>query len=152
MTTQIIPKSWLSWDYTVSDDSRPVAHIALNQWRDKGELTAGDTTYRVYRETPCSRAFVLEGADGVLARAKKASVFRHTLVIRHAGRDYTLRPRSFFRQAFVLLDGSREIGSIVPKSIFTREAVVDLPPDLAPPLRLFIVWLTVMSWRQDAAG
>jgi hypothetical protein len=44
MTIQIIPKSWLSWDYTVADDSRPVAHIALNQWRDKGELTASGTT------------------------------------------------------------------------------------------------------------
>ena len=88
----------------------------------------------------------------MLARAEKASVFRHTLVIRHAGREYTLRHRSIFRQAFVLLDGSREIGSIVPEGIFTRKAAVDLPPDLALPLRLFIVWLTVMSWRQDAAA
>jgi hypothetical protein len=152
MTTQIIPKSWLSWDYTVLDDSRPVAHIALNQWRDNGELTAGDTTYRVYRVAPLSRAFVLEGADGVLARAEKPSVFRHTLIVRHAGREYTLRHRSMFRKPFVLLCGSKELGSLVPKGIFAREAVVDLPSDLALPLRLFIVWLTVMAWRQDAVA
>jgi len=149
MTTQIIPKSWLSWDFKVSDESSPVANIALNRWRDKGELTVGGATYRVYRE---ERAFVLEGADGVLARAEKASVFRHKLVIRHAAREYTLRHRSIFRPAFVLLDGSREVGSIVPEGIFTRKAAVDLPPDLVLPLRLFIVWLTIMSWRQDAAA
>ena len=32
----------------------------------------------------------------------KPSVFRREFVIRHAGREYTLRPRSMFRRAFGL--------------------------------------------------
>lgn len=109
MTTQITPKSWLSWDVTTYDESRSVAGIALNRWRDTGEVTIGDATYRADRETSRTRAFVLAGADGVIARAEKASVFRHQLVIRHADHGSTLRRRSIFRLAFVVLDGSQEI-------------------------------------------
>jgi hypothetical protein len=152
MMMQIVPMNWFSWDFKVSDESRPMADIALSSWRDKGELVIGGATHWVYREVPLFGDFILESLGGVLARAEETSVFRRAFVIRHAGREYTLRPGSMFRSGFVLLDGSREVGSIVPKGIFTRKAAVDLPPDLALPLRLFIVWLTVMSWRQDAAA
>lgn len=149
MTLRIVPTHWYSWDVTVTDESRPVADIATSWWREKGELTIGDTTYRVYREAPMSGAFVLEHAGCVLARAEKPSVFRRTFVIRHAGREYTLRRESMFRRAFVLLDGSRQIGSLAPNGAFTRKAAADLPRDLPLPVRMFIVWLTVISWRRE---
>ena len=120
----------------------------MSWWREKGRLTIDGATYRVYREAPLSGAFVLEGAGGVLAQAVKPSVFRRAFVIRHAGRDYTLRPKSLFRRAFVLLDGQREVGSVAPVSAFTRKAAADLPHNLPLPVRAFIVWLTLISWRR----
>jgi hypothetical protein len=129
-----------------------VADVVLNGWSDKGTLTIGEATYRVRREALLSRTFVLEGAEGVLARAKSRGFFRPELLLHHAGRDYTLRARSIFRRTFVLLDGSREMGSLVPKNPFTRKAAADLPSDLPLPLRMFVVWLTVMSWRRAAAA
>ena len=149
MSLQIVPTHWYSWDVRVTDESRPVADIAMSWWREKGALTIGDTTYRVYREAPMSGAFVLEHAGSVLARAEKPSVFRREFVISHAGREYTLRRESLFRRAFVLLDGSRQIGSLAPNSAFTRKAAADLPHDLPLPVRMFIVWLTVISWRRE---
>ena len=149
MMLQVVPANWYSWDFTVADESRPVADIATSWWLEKGTLAVDGATYRVYREAPLSGAFVLEGAGGVIARAEKPSVFRRELVIRHAGREYTLRPRSMFRRAFVLLDGSREVGSLTPRSAFTRKAAADLPRDLPLPVRAFIVWLMVISWRRS---
>ena len=149
MMLQIVPTHWYSWDVTVTDESRPVADIAMSRWREKGTLTIDHTTYRVYRESPMSGAFVLERAGSVLARAEKPSVFRREFVIRHADREYTLRPESLFRRAFVLLDGSRQIGSIAPESAFTRKAAASLPHDLPLPVRMFIVWLTMISWRRQ---
>ena len=146
---QIVPTSWCSWDFKISDESRPVADIAINGWRDKGALAVDGATYRVYREALLSGDFILEGVGGVLARAEKPGVFHRMLVIRHAGRDYTLRPTSLFRQKFVLLDGAKEVGSVAPRNAFTRKAAVDLPHRLPAPLRLFIVWLTMIAWRRD---
>jgi len=148
MVLQIVPTHWYSWDFTVTDESRTVADIAMSWWGEKGALTIDHTTYRVYREALMSGAFVLEHAGSVLARAEKPSVFRREFVIRHAGREYTLRPRSMFRRAFVLVEGSREVGSLAPTSAFTRKAAADLPHDLPLPVRAFIVWLVVISWRR----
>ena len=149
---QIAPTHWYSWDVTVSDESRPVADIATSWWREKATLTINGATYRVYREALMSGAFVLEQAGSVLARAEKPSIFRREFEIRHAGRTYTLRRRSLFQRAFVLVDGSRQVGSIAPKNAFTRKAAADLPQDLPLPVRLFIVWLTVISWRREQSS
>ena len=149
MMLQIVPTHWYSWDVTVTDESRRVADIAMSWWREKGALTIEGATYRLYREAPMSGDFVLEHAGSVLARAEKPSVFRREFVIRHAGREYTLRRRSLFRREFVLLDGSRHVGSIAPTGAFTRKAAADLPHDLPLPVRMFIVWLTVISWRRE---
>jgi len=149
MMLHIAPTHWYSWDFTVTDESRTVADIAMSWWGEKGELTIADTTYGVRREAPMSGAFVLEHAGSVLARAEKPSFFRREFVIHHAGHEYTLRRESFFRRAFVLMNGSQQIGSVAPKSTFTREAAADLPHDLPLPVRMFIVWLTVILWRRE---
>ena len=149
---QIVPTNWYSWDFRVTDESRPVADIATNWWREKGALTVGDTTYPVYRGAPMSGRFVLERAGSVLAQAEKPSSFRREFVIHHTGREYTLRPESVLRRAFILLDGSRQVGSIAPNSTFSRSAAADLPHDLPLPVRMFIVWLTVISWRRQQSS
>lgn len=149
MMLQVVPTHWYSWDVTVTDESRPVADITLSWWREKGELTIDGATYPLYREAPISGDFVLEHAGRVLARAEKPSVFRREFVIRHADREYSLRRESVFRRAFVLLDGSQQVGSIAPNSAFTRKAAADLPHDLPLPVRMFIVWLTLISWRRE---
>ncbi|MBM3470135.1 MAG: hypothetical protein FJX73_05000 [Armatimonadetes bacterium] len=93
--------------------------------------------------------FVLESGGAVLARAEKPSAFRRSFVIEHEGRRYTLRSRSAFLRAFVLLDGSAEVGSITPEGMLTRRADVTLPLDLPLPVRVFIIWLVLILWRRD---
>jgi hypothetical protein len=149
MMLQIVPTHWYSWDVTVTDESRRVADIAIGALRERGTMTIDETTYRLYRESPMSGAFVLEREGVVLARAEKPSVFRREFVIRYGSREYTLRPESLFRRAFVLMDGSRQVGSIAPNGAFTRKAAAELPPDLPLPGRMFVVWLTMISWRRQ---
>ena len=148
MMLQLVPTHWYSWNFTVTAGSGHVADIATSWWCERGKLTVDGVTYRVYREAPMFGAFVIEDADGMLARAKKASVFRREFALHHAGRELTLRPTSMFRRAFALLEGSREVGSVAPQSAFARKAAADLPDDLPLPVRAFIVWLVVISWRR----
>jgi len=146
---RVVPNHWYSWDVTVSDESRPVASIATNWMREQGELSIDAETYPMYREAWMSGDFILEHAGQALARAEKPSLFRREFAIRHAGREYTLLPRAIFERTFVLLSGTREVGSVAPEGFFTRKAAVDLPHELPLPVRMFIVWLTVISWRRQ---
>jgi len=145
-----IPKHWFSWDFTVQEGSRDVAKIDVSWWREKGTLTVQGKDYHVYREGVMSGLFVLESAGAVLARAEKPSAFRRMFVIEHAGRQYTLQAKSAFRRAFVLLQGSQEVGWITPQGVFSRKSTVDLPESLPTPVKVFILWLTVILWKREA--
>lgn len=145
---QIVPTHWYSWNVRLTDRSRPVADITTSWWREKGLLTVDGTAYRAYRESLFG-AFLLEHAGSVLARAERSGFLRRDVVIHSAGWEYTLRPRSIFRHSFILEQGSREVGTITPHSIFGRKATADLPEDLPLPVRAFIIWLTVLSWRRE---
>ena len=104
-----------------------MADIDVSWWRETAVLTIEGRRCRVYREGLMSGAFLLESAGTVLARAEKPSAFRRTLRIHYEGRGFTLRATSVSRRYFVLLDGSRQIGSLAPNSVFARRAAVDLP-------------------------
>ncbi len=149
---KMIPKTF-SWTFSVTDGTEPVAHSADRSWfSDKGEITVQGVTYTARREGIMSGAYLLESAAGVVARATKPSAFRRSLIVEHAGRQYTLRATSSFRRKFELLDGSTRIGSLSPEGIFTRRAAVDLPSTLPLTVRVFIIWLTAMLWKHDEAA
>jgi hypothetical protein len=144
------PKHWFSWDFTVRDLAlAPVAEISLSSWRERGAVVVAGVEHTVSRQSLLGR-FVLERGGSVIASAEKPSAFRKMLRIEHDGRHYTLEPRSVWRREMVLYSGDQEIGSIAPDSCFARRARVTLPDALPVALRLFVVWLAMLTWKRDA--
>ena len=146
----LTPKSWGSWNFAVSDGERQLADVRLSWWREKGMLSLEDGDYDVYRESLLGD-FVLERAGSIVARASKPSVFERCFVISYHEKSYTLRARAALRRAFVVMDGSLEVGSIVPESIWTRRATVQLPDEWPLAVQSFAMWLTIVHWKRDAS-
>ena len=149
---QVAPTHWYSADFTVHHASQQVADVDMSFWREEGLLTAEGVRYRVCRESWMSGLFVLTRESSVIARAEKPSAFFRTYLVHYGDRQYTLRARSAFRRAFVLFDGSRQIGSIEPVNAFTNKATADLPDGWPLPVRAFVIWLTIIQWRRDKNG
>ena len=145
---KLVPKGWFTWNSTVQEESRVIAEINLSSWREKGDLIVESVTYIVRREAAMKGGFALESNGSVVAAAERPSAFRRTLTIRHGARQYTLRARSAWKRQFVLLDETREVGSITPDGFLTRRSIIDLPADIPLPLRMFIVWLVVLMWMR----
>jgi len=112
----------------------------------------GGSSYNVYREGVMSGKFILEGNGTQLASAEKPSAFRRSFTVRRDDKIYTLQAESAFKRSFVLLEQDRPIGSIVPRGMFTRKATVDFPDDLPLSVHIFLIWLTVILWKRDAAA
>ena len=149
---RMVPKTF-SWTLSVMDGAEPVAQaVNVSWWKDKAEINLQGATYIARREGVMSGAYLLESPTGVVARATKPSVWRRSLIVEHAGRTYTLGPASAWRREFVLFEGSTRIGSISPESMFTRRAVVDLPPSVPFIAQVFIIWLTATLWKHDEAS
>jgi hypothetical protein len=145
----LAPRHWYSWSFSVADGDRRLAEFNLSAWREKGAVWVDGVDYRLYRESPPGD-FVLQHAGSVIARATKPSAFRREFVVRYRERPYTLRAKAAFRRTFVVLDGSVEVGSLVPENWLTRRAMVTLPEDWPLPLKLFAMLLTIVHWKRDA--
>jgi hypothetical protein len=148
----LVPRRWYSWDFTLTSGDRTLAQFDLSSWREKGVVTIGGEEHRVYREGTVSGDFVIERGGQVLARAAKPSAFRSTIVITHAGGQYTLRKQSVWKRAFVLFEGDTSIGSLSPSSWLTRGATVNLPADWPLAVKTFVVWLAIILWKREAGG
>lgn len=143
------PRNWFTWNFSVLDGERSLAYVHLSSWRDAGTLSVEGVEYVISRETLLGD-FLLQQSGSVLARATKPSMFRRSFIIRFKERSYTLQAQSAFRRAFVLLDGAqKEIGSIVPTSMWTRKSVVTLPDDWPLAVKSFAMWLTIVHWKRD---
>lgn len=147
----LAPRNWFTWNFSVLDGERLLADINFSSWRERGSLTIDGVDYSVYRESMFGD-FLLEQSGTVIARAEKPSAFHRSFTVRYKEKPYTLQAESAFRRAFVLLDGNREIGSIVPENIWGRQAVVTLPDDWPLPVKSFAIWLTLLHWRRDASS
>ena len=149
---KLVPKNWCSWDFAVVDGAKTVAHIDMSWWRERASLRVDGSTYQAYREGLVSGDFILKHRGSKVARAKKPSVFRREFVVEHDGRRYTLRAKSAFERGYVLLKGTKWVGSITMESLFSYRANVTLPEDLPLPVQAFVLWLVMNTWRRATAG
>jgi hypothetical protein len=92
----------------------------------------------------------MEKNGAVMAHADKPSALLRSFNVYHAGRTYALEAESAFRRKFVLRASGLTIGSIAPQRACYRDALIDLPIELPLPVRLFMLWLTLLLWKREA--
>ena len=56
---ELIPRSWLSWDFSVVQGDSVVAEIEIPRWRKKSVLKVGGLHYAAYRKGMIGGAFIL---------------------------------------------------------------------------------------------
>jgi len=145
-----VPNSWFSWNFTIFDDSTSIAKIDLAWVREAGELHIHTKSYKVYRERMFKGDFILQGDNVILARAEKPSAFFRSFRVAYKNKQYILEAESTFQRKFVLREGERTIGSVVPEHAFTRKARIDLPPEIELPVKVFLTWLVIILWKRAA--
>jgi hypothetical protein len=151
-TLELVPQGWFSWNFKVLEHGSPVAEIDMSSWGERGELAIAGAMYRTYRERALGGLFILESNGAQVATAEKPSAFQRSFSLAHEGKNYILKAASSFGRKFVLLDGegNREIGSIRPAGVFTRKATLELPDELPLPVRVFVLWLTLILWKRQS--
>jgi hypothetical protein len=148
---ELIPHRWLSWDFSVVRGDSVVAEIEISRWRNKGVLKVGGLHYAAYREGVIGGAFILALDATQLARAEKSNWLSRSFTIRHGEKTYRLKAE-WFGPSFILLDNGQEVGSLVPRGMFTRKTSVSLPDELPLPVQMFVIWLTLYQRETDAGA
>jgi len=148
---ELIPHSWLSWDFSVVRGDSVVAEIEIPRWRKKDALKVGGLHYAAYREGLIGGAFILALDTTQLARAERTNWLSRSFTIKHGEKTYRLKAE-WWGPSFILLDNGQEVGSLVPRGMFTRKTSVSLPDELPLPVQMFVIWLTLYQRETDAGA
>ncbi|MGD0760212.1 MAG: hypothetical protein ABR921_15025 [Candidatus Sulfotelmatobacter sp.] len=148
---ELIPRSWLSWDFSVVRGDSVVAEIKISRWWKNGVLKVGGLHYAAYRERAIGGSFTLALAATQLARAERTNWLSRSFTIKHGEKTYRLKAE-WFGPSFILLDNGQEVGSLVPHGLFTRKTSVSLPGELPLPVQMFVIWLTLYQRETDAGA
>lgn len=147
---QIVPESWLTWNFDVLEDDRRIASIKTTLLPESGSFSIDGSSFRAYREGMISGKFLLDGESGTIACAEKPSAFLNSFNVEYSDKRYTLKKESLIGRSFVLLQGGLEVGSIRPERFLSRKAALSLPADLPMPVQVFMMWLVIILWRREA--
>ena len=143
------PKRLFSWDYRLFEAGRPLTTLVTNTMRERARFELEGESYEIRRESGWG-AFVLTSATGEVCRAVKPSAFIRRFELTYEGVSYDWHAPSMLGRGFVLEDEQREVGTLAAEGLFSRAYVVDLPSTLPAAVRVFLVWLAVITHRRRA--
>ncbi|HVS00668.1 MAG TPA: hypothetical protein VMW27_28875 [Thermoanaerobaculia bacterium] len=146
------PPGLFSRDFDIEAEGRKIAFLDIALWREAGEVLIEGQPYKLYREGLMSGAFLLEKEGQVVARAIKVSAFRSQFDLELGTHRCSLKRASIFGRSFSVLQGGDVLGSIRPAGVFTRRALIDLPPDWPAPVQVFVFWLVLVIWNRDRSA
>jgi len=147
---QLVPESWLTWNYDLLNGDRLIAGIKVASLPESGTFSIDGSSYSARRAGIFSGEYTLELNGQIIARAHKPSAFVNSFEIQYSGRSCTLKKESFIGRSFVLIEGERQTGSIRAKGLLSRKADVELPEQIPLPVKVFILWLGILLWRREA--
>lgn len=147
---EAIPLNWFSYDFLLKDQEETIANIDISLWREKGVIRIDHEEYRVNREGVLSSAFILWHDNEILARAEKPNALSRQIVIEYGEHKFTLSPRHVLSRSFVLIGQKGIVGNLSPRRLLSRRMNINFSDTLPMPVKMFVVWLTIILWRRDA--
>lgn len=135
--------------YRITQAGVAVGEIDSRGMRQRATITIGGATYTAAREGMISGAYYLEANGHRLASAVNASAFKGGFIVQADGRTITLARASAFGRAYALTENGTRIGTIAPQGFFSRKSKAELPDDLAPELKAFLIWLVILIWQRQ---
>ncbi len=143
-----IPKSLFSWDFEIRDGDTLLGQLSSSWFSENGSFESGGITWKLGRESWFHGIFFLKHGERKLAAAEKSSAFYRSFQVTFDHEHFTWQAETALNRAFVLRKGSHVIGSMRPKSMFTREASIELPEELSLERKVFLAWLAILLWRR----
>jgi hypothetical protein len=146
---RIEPRSWFSRHIDLRCNGRSLGSMELSFLCDQGSATVEGVRFELEHPTFFGRDYTMRRGDQVIAAARADRWLRASYPFDYAGQSYRIARRAFWSHTLDLRDAPGEIlGSIIPDGLLSRSATAYLPETLPLELRVFAIWIALVSWRQ----
>jgi hypothetical protein len=140
---------WFSWDYRISRGGEPLTLLDLEVIRSRGAFELAGERYGFRRTGRFVGAYVLVHRGRVIARAERERLLPPVYRVYAGDRVLQLRQRLPGRR-FQVLHGTRAVGQVRPRSLFSRSFVAEFGEELPLPVEVFILAVVLIRWRHRA--
>lgn len=143
-TLEINRKAWFSWKFELLQNGAPTGRLEGSGSRETGALTIGNDRYDV----SCNGSFCLAAHGAELAHAEKPRLLSRSYSVAFQGKTYTLKHPSLISSKYVLVENEQVLGTVSPKGLFKRSAVIENGHELPAPFMLFLGWIALILWKR----
>jgi len=153
-TWTVTRRGWFSRTYGVLDEQgNEVGELRHPTWQDQGAVVTGGVEYAVSTERVLGVLFVLGQPGAVVANGVlRDELPQRPASIAHGERQYSLEAGLRWDRELFLFEKETRVGRLTRRGIFSRHIEADLPAEILPCVRLFIVWLAILYWKRNAAA
>ena len=144
------PRGWFSRFIDILAGDRRVATLELSFLLDQGRAEIEGQAYELQHPSFFARGYTMRRAGAVVATARADGFFFPSYRFEFEGQSYELRRQGFWTSKMLVLRRaeSEVLGSLYPDGLLSRRATAALPAELPLTLRVFVIWLTFVAWRQ----
>jgi hypothetical protein len=146
----LIPTSVFSWNFRVLLNDQHLTLIRRRWFRERATFEIEGRAYEMRRTSWIHGSFVLACGGRALAEATKPSLFRRSFEIVADHRHFELEAVSAFHREFRLRRGSETLGTVRPRSFFSRTATADFAESIPLHVQLFVTVLVLVLWKRAA--
>jgi hypothetical protein len=146
------PLGIFSRSYAVTERGQPVATVSFGAWGSQGVLAFEHRRLTIRREGWWRMKLKLEEKGKLVSCALSSGAFRRGFYFAFGEDEYELSSAGVFSRGYALTRGGQVLGRVDSLGVFSRRAGVDLPEELALEVRLFALWLVLLSWHRSAAA
>lgn len=144
-----------SWCQRIYEGGEEVAFLEIDPLAGRGGFELSGSYYKVVTDV-LRRAYTLRWRGGPLAAARIAS-FGREFRIAVGDRELLLRPGSGLIPGLGelhVVEAGKRTGWVAPRPAHPEGGLAELPDDLPPPVRLFIIYLAILlrlRWSEGRA-
>ena len=147
---EIKKTSFLSNDYVAVHKRKPLAKFNRSFWSQKAEMQCEDQSLTLSRKGALKSAYYLSEGERILLEVTQPSALNTKLTFHYDDCDYELVSKAWHSHSFLIKANDKEIGSIDDRGFLKTGAIVNLPDKFPTALQVFLGWLALVRWDDDA--
>lgn len=143
-------KGFFSKEYVALENGIIIAELSREIWRAKAEMTCQGRMLKLKRYGKLKSTYLLYEGDTTIVEVKTSDIKSSKFTFRHSGKDYELVNKAWYSEILLVKSENEIIGTIIPKSLFSCNAIIELPDYLPLALKVFIAWVGMVHWEDSA--
>lgn len=145
-------EGWFSKSFSLYRDDEFLAKISLSSLKESASFVYQNREIEISKASTFKSDYFLKLNGATLAKAQKKSVWSYDTLITVSDQEFLLTRKKWYCRDTSIIYSGREIGTITPTSIWSRNAKLDVPQSIPIEIQIFALVITYFYWQRDNAA